>query len=360
MPPPANLLHDGPHRRAMFDPELFRLPLFPDTVRATPMIEPTPFPSSLAWRLALTAVVVRVAYAALAQSYSVFWLPESAQLREIYSQPQFLMPLLTTIATSAVFIGLTVWGTMHRWLRQKNTQAVDEPRKLFGTFVALLLILLLAVSVATVYLRNVLMQYIMVHAGPAGQFITLGLFISALAIALEILGAYLVVRIATRTVQPAGLAGGPAYEQRHAAWNSGLMILGWQLSVCIALGSYLQAQAMSVGWLEYALGYLILPVIILVLCTQVCLKILQHPIGAARQGRALAHGTLAFWLAQVLGVGMGFLAIRAMSWNQLIRVAESNVAAAVTLLVYAALLVLGCMVGKLALYTPSRRLASAH
>ncbi|MEN4921996.1 hypothetical protein ABE485_25240 [Achromobacter spanius] len=317
-------------------------------------------PSSLAWRLALTAVIVRVAYAALVQGYSVFGLPESAQLRETFSQPQFLMPLLASIATSAVFVGLTVWGAMHRWLRQKNTQAVDAPRTLFGTVIALLLILLLAESAATVYLQYLLMQYIVEHAGPAEQYMTMTLLINALAIVLEILGAYLAVRIATRTVQPAGPAGGPAYEQRHAAWNAGLMVLGWQLSVCVAVGSYLQAQAITMGWLAFTLGYLVLPALLSLLCTYVCLRILPRPIGAARQGRALAHGTLAFWLAQVVGVGMAFLAIRAMTWSQLIQAAQSDVTAPVTLLVYAALLVLGCLVGKLALYTPSRKLASAH
>lgn len=314
-------------------------------------------PVSLAWRLAITAVIVRLLYAALMQSYSWLALPESYKLREVYSQPQFLMPLLATFATSAIFIGLIAWGAMHRWLRQNNTQAVDAPRKLFGTFIVLLLIVLFGVSVATTYLRHVLLSYVLQHSSPANQFIAAGLVITALAILMECLAAYIAVRIAAWTVQPAGPAGGPEYEQRHAAWSSGLVVLGWQSSVGVAVGSYLQVQSLTAGWWEYTLGYLVLPAIILVLCTQVCLKILPQPIGAARQGRAFAHGTLAFWLAQVLGVGMGFLAIQAMTWGQLMRVAESNLTAAVTLLVYAALLVLGCMVGKLALYTPSNKLA---
>lgn len=317
-------------------------------------------PSSLAWRLALTAVIVRVAYAALVQSYSVFGLPQSDLLREMYSQPQFLLPLLTTIAASTVFTGLTVWSVMHRWLRQHNTQAVDEPRKLFGTFIALLLLYSLIVSAASAYLSNVMMQYVMERAGGVGHFIAMGLLIRALTIVLEILGAYVVVRIAIWTVQPAGPAGAPAYEQRHAAWSSGLTVLGWQLSVSLALGGYLQMQTLSAGWLEYTLGYLALPAIILVLCTQICLKILPRPIGAARQARAVAHGTLTFWLAQVLGVGMGFLAVRAMSLGQLMRIAQSNLTTAATLLVYAALLALGCLIGKLVFYTPSTKPASAH
>jgi len=48
-----------------------------------------------------------------------------------------------------------------------------------------------------------------------------------------------------------------------------------------------------------------------------------------------------------------------MTWDQLIRAADSNVVAVVMLVVYAALLVLGCWVGKLAFYGGSRRLAPA-
>lgn len=323
------------------------------------MTAPARSPYSFALRLALTAVVVRVAYAALLQGYTLFGLPESAQLRETFSLPQYLVPFLANIAASSIFVGLTVWSTTHRWLRQNNAQAVDAPGKLFGIVIVLTLVFSLALSALMIYLQSALVVYAAQHAGTVNKFLTTGLFLGALAVALEVLGAYLSVRIATRAVQPADHAGGPGYEQRHAAWSAGLMILGWQLSVCIAMGSYLNAQSLTVGWLQYALGFLILPALLLALCTVVCLKILPRPIGAARQGRAVALGTLAFWLAQVLGVGLGFLAIRAMTWDQLIRAADSNVVAVVMLAVYAALLVLGCWVGKVALYGASRRLVPA-
>jgi len=323
------------------------------------MTAPARSPYSLAWRLALTAVLVRVAYAALLQGYTLVGLPESAQLRETFSLPQYLVPFLANIAASSIFVGLTVWSTTHRWLRQQNAHAVDAPGRLFGVVIVLTLVFSLAVSALMIYMQSALVLYAAQHAGAANKFLTMGLLLSALAVVLEVVGAYLAVHIATRTVQPADHAGGPAYEQRHAAWSAGLMILGWQLSVCIAMGNYLNAQSLTVGWLQYALGFLILPAMLLVLCTVVCLRILPHPIGDARQGRAVALGTLAFWLAQVLGVGLGFLAIRAMTWDQLIRAADSNVVAVVMLVVYAALLVLGCWVGKLAFYGGSRRLAPA-
>ncbi|WP_447918470.1 hypothetical protein [Achromobacter aegrifaciens] len=323
------------------------------------MTDPARSPSSLAWRLALTAVFLRLGYSVLVQSYSLIGLPQFEQLREMYSQPQFLAPLLAHIAAGAVIAGLTTWGAMRRWLARHDTTAVDEPRKLFGTFIALFLLYTLAVAAGMAFLQNTLMRFAMdnrdmlqdrLGIGMIGQFLTLNIITKLVTIVLEIIGICVIVRIAAWTVQPAGQAGGPAYERRHAAWITGLTVLVWQLTVSISLGSFLQMQAPDAGWTEFALGYLVLPSVLLALCVLVCLKTLPHPIGRARFGRAVAHGSIAFWLAQALGIGIGFLIVRAMTWGQLARAAQSHTTAIVTLLAYGALLALGCMIGRLALY----------
>lgn len=326
------------------------------------MNQPDRYTPSLAWRLALTAVIVRLVYSALAQSFTIFALPQSDRLREMYSLPQFLAPLLATIAASTVIAGLTTWGTMHQWLQRHNTRAVDEPRKLFGTFIALQLIYTLAVSAAMAALHNTAMQFIIRHRDGVNpllggslenQFLTMSLIVKVATIALEIIGMYAVVRIAAWTVQAAGPAGGPAYDRRHAAWITGLAVLTWQLSVSISLGAFVPMQMLGAGWLEYLLGYLGLPAVLLVLCTQACLKTLPRQIGNARVGRAVAHGSVAFLLAQLMGFGLGFLAIQTMSWGQLLHTAQSQVAAAVTLVIYCALLVLALVMGKQMLYRPA-------
>lgn len=323
------------------------------------MIPSAPSSTSLAWRLALVAVIVRLVYAALLQGTTMLGLPQSEQMREMYSQPQYLMPLLTNIVASAVMVGLTVWGTMHGWLRRHDTTAVDEPRKLFGTFIALQLIYTLMVSAATAYLHNVGMQFIMAQRDMlterfgidlAGQFLAMGVLFRIVAIVLEILGMFLAVRIAAWTVQRTGPAGAPAYDRRHAAWNTGFTVLAWQLTVSIALGGYLQMMFLNADWPSFVLGYLILPALLLVLCTLVCLNILPRQLGAVGPGRAVVHGTIVFWLAQAAGIGIAYLAIKSMSWSQLIRAAESIGAAVAALAIYAALLALGCILGKLALY----------
>ncbi|GEM_PF-3464666 len=102
-------------------------------------------------RLALTVVIVRVAYAALLQGYTLIGLPESAQLRETFSLPQYLVPFLANIAASSIFVGLTVWSTTHRWLRQQNTHAVNAPGKLFGIVIILTLVFSLAVSALMIW-----------------------------------------------------------------------------------------------------------------------------------------------------------------------------------------------------------------
>ena len=76
-----------------------------------------------------------------------------------------------------------------------------------------------------------------------------------------------------------------------------------------------------------------------------CRKAVPQALAAAGVGRAVAHGSFAFWMAQVLGVGLAILALRAMSWSQLARASSSNSAAVFSLAVYIALLVLGCVIG---------------
>lgn len=323
------------------------------------MIPSARSPSSLAWRLALVAVIVRLVYAALVQSTTMFGLPQSEQMREMYSQPQYLMPMLTNIVASAVMVGLTVWGTMHGWLRRHDTTAADEPRKLFGTFIALQLIYTLMVSAAIAYLHNVGMQFLMAQRGAlterfgidlAGQFLAMGVLFRVVNVVLEIAGMFVVVRIATWTVQRTGQAGAPAYDRRHAAWNAGLTVLAWQLTVSIVLGGYLQMLFLNADWPSFVLGYLVLPALLLALCTLVCLNILPRQMGTAGPGRAVVHGTIVFWLAQAMGIGIGYLVIQAMSWSQLMRAAQSIGAGVAALAAYAALLAVGCILGKLALY----------
>lgn len=331
------------------------------------MNDPARSPYSLAWRLALTAVVVRLAYAAIVQTYTLIGVPQFAHMRETFLQPEFLAPMLAHIVAAVAIAGLTTWGAMHRWLARNHTTAVDEPRKLFGTFIALQLLYTLAVAAGMAFLQSKGLQFIMEHReklnpwfnfGMVGRFIALSFTIRVLTIALEIIGLCLIVRIATWTVQPAGQSGGPAYGRRHAAWIAGLIVLIWQLNVSIALGSYLQMQSLKAGWWAFALGYLVLPAILLAMCALICLNILPRQIGTAQLGRAVAHGTLAFWLAQALGIGLAYLAIRAMTWSQWMRITESQVAAAVTLLAYAVLLAVGCVIGRLALYPRTRAATS--
>ncbi|NMK47733.1 hypothetical protein [Achromobacter sp. Bel] len=323
------------------------------------MTDPVRSPASLAWRLALTAVFLRLAYAAAVQGYLLIGMPQFQDMRELHTQPQYLVPMLAHIAMAAVIAGLTAWGAMRRWLARNNTLTVDEPRKLFGTFIALLLVYTLAVAAGTAFLHNTLMQFVMNNRGMLedwsgigmiGQFLALGLIVRVVTILLEIIGIWVIVHIAAWTVQPAGPASGPPYDRRHAAWITGLTVLIWQLGASIALGGFLQMQSGGAGWTEFALGYLILPAILMAMCVALCLKLLPRLLGTARLGRAVAHGTLAFWLAQALGVGLGYLVIRAMTWDQFMRAASSYMTGIVVLLAYGMLLALACLIGRKALY----------
>ncbi|MNX53936.1 hypothetical protein D3C86_846440 [compost metagenome] len=320
---------------------------------------------SLAWRLAIAAVLLRLGYTALVQTYTLMGpSPYLDQLRESYSRPEMLAPLFANLAATLVIVGLATWGAMRRWLARNDTVAVNQPGRLFGTFLALQALYTLCLSAGLAIAQNAMLASLIKSGSPleqwfglgvSGRFLAMSLLIKAVTIPLEIIGICLAVRIATWTVAPAGPAGGPVHTRRHAAWIAGLTVLAWQLSVSISLGGFLQMQTLSAGWPEYALGYWVLPATAMVLCTLVCLNTLPREPGRARLGRAVAHGTIAFWFAQALGVGLGVLALRQMTWHQLARASESSAAAGITLLVYGGLLALGCLIGGRLLYRRGKR-----
>lgn len=330
-------------------------------------VAPDPRPplpaASLAWRLALVAVMVHLLYGALLQGYSMFALPHSQQLREAYSQPGNLVPLLASMLASALLAGITVWASMHGWLRRHDTRAVDRPGKLIGTFIALQLIYALMISSGAAYLHNLGMQYIMAHQDALTeqfglelrtQFLVLSLILRVVGVSLGIIGMIVTVRIAALTVQPQGPSGAPAYERRHAAWIAGLTVLTWQLFISMTLDGFLKLQSLGASWTPYLLGYLVVPALLLLLCVLACLKFLPRHLGRAGVGRAVAHGSFAFWLAQLAGIGLAYLVLVSMQGIALVSAGGSYLPSIVVLTVYAVLLALGCLLGRLALYPRAR------
>lgn len=350
-------------RHAMFDPYFFGR-CFPDSVllvlRKALMTTLSRPPYSLAWRIAVAAVLLRLAYTTLVQAYSLLGpSPYMEQLRENFTQPSVLAPLLANLVSTLVIVGLAAWGATRHWLTRHGTSTVDQPARLLGTFLALQALYTLCLTSGMAIAQNAMLGSLIKSGslleewfglGITGRFITMNLLIRAITIPLEIIGICLAVRIATWTAAPAGPAGSPPLTRRHVAWICGLTILAWQTSVSIMLGGYMQMHAMGAGWTEHALGYWVLPIILLVLSTLVCLSVLPRRLEHPAMGRAVALGSLAFWFAQALGIGLGLAVLTSMTWNQLAWAAESQAAAILALLVYGALLAMGCLFGARLLY----------
>lgn len=316
----------------------------------TALSRPTP---SLAWRIAVAAILLRLTYSVLVQAYTLLSpMPYVEQLRESYTQPPVLAPLLANIVSTLLIIGLAAWGATRHWLARHNAATVDQPGRLLGTFLALQALYTLCLSSGTAYAQHLLMESLIKEGSwlqtslgldVAGRFIAMNLGIRVVSVALEIVGICLALRIAAWTTTPAGPGAGTALTRRHAAWISGLTILIWQSSVSIMLGGYLQMQSLDAGWTQYALGYWLLPALLLALATFVCLKALPRPLARPGIGRAVGLGSLAFWIAQALGIGLGVVVLKSMTWNQLAWAAQSNVAAVLALVAYGTLLTLGCL-----------------
>jgi len=318
------------------------------------MNTPPDHPKSLAWRLTMAAIGLQVLGTALLQAYLMLASPMAAQMREIYARPEMLATTGVQLAAGCILVGLVTWCTTQRWLRRHGASGVDRPGRMTAVLLALSLVLFVLNSVAQALLQHAFYSFVVAHKewvdntfgyyGPT-RILIMGLPLKLCGILLVIVDSWLAVRIAAWSVRPGEASGAPAYLPRHAAWIAALTLLLWQLHGALALGGYFASYMRSAELLEYALGYWVLPALILALAAWVCLKRVPRTLGTAGFGRAVAHGTFAFWMAQALGIGLAVLAIRAMTWDQLVRAAETSATTVALLLAYGALLALGCHVG---------------
>jgi hypothetical protein len=230
---------------------------------------------SLAWRITVAAVLLRLAYTGLVQAYLLMGpSPYMEQLRESYVQPSVLAPLLANFASTLLIVGLAAWGATRHWLDRHGTATVDQPGRLLATFLALQALYTLCLSSGMAIAQNAMLGSVIKNGsfleawfglGLTGRFIAMNLLIRAITIPLEVIGICLAVRIAAWTAVPAGPSGSPPMTRRHVAAICGMTVLIWQTSVSIMLGGYMQMHALGAGWTEHALGYWVLPVVLFAL-----------------------------------------------------------------------------------------------
>lgn len=318
---------------------------------------------SLAWRLAVAAVLLRLAYTLLTQVYSLMGpSPYLDRVRESFVQPPVLAPWLANLAATLLIVGLAAWGATRHWLTRHDTSTVDQPGRFLAVFLALQALYTLCLTSGVAMTQNA-MTGSLIKSGSLleewfglsliSRFIVMNILIRMVTIPLEIIGIWLAVRIAAWTAAPAGPAGSPVMTRRNVAWICGLTVLIWQTSVSIMVGAYMQTDGLGTGWPEHALGYWALPIALLALSMLICLYVLPRRLERPALGRAVALGSLAFWFAQATGVGLGLVVMKSMTWDQLAWAAESHAATGLALLFYGALLALGCMIGARRLYRTS-------
>ena len=330
------------------------------------MNAPPERPNALAWRLVTAVVCLQLLAAALLQAYLLLASPLAERIRETFARPEMVATTVVQIVAGTVLMALVTWCTTQRWLRRHDAAGVDRPGRMTAVLLIVSLVLFVLISAAQALLQHAFYSFVLANRewvdnvfgyyGPA-RVLVMALPLKLCGLLLVIAGAWLAVRIAAWSVRPAGGPAAPSHTPRHAAWIAALTLLLWQLHVGLVLGGYFMTYVRSEQLLEYALGYWVLPALILGLAAWVCLKSLPRTLGTAGFGRAIAHGPFAFWLTQVLGVGLAFLILWNMTWDQLMRAAESYMTTAVSLLIYGALIALGCYAGARLFYrhreTPS-------
>lgn len=310
---------------------------------------------ALPWRLATASACLQLLYAILLQAYIVLASPMAERMRDVYARPEMLAPTVAQMIAGAILAGLVTWCTAHRWLNRQGAASVDQPGKMVAVLLAVALVYCVLNSAALVLLQQGVFSLMTTHREwldenlgfyrTTTRVLLLGLPLKLAGVLLSILGSWLAVRVAAWSVTPTGSASPAPYLPRHAAWIAGATLLLWQVHVSLSLGAFLQMHTLSADLVQYAFGYWVLPAVVLTAAVLACRKAVPQDLGLAGIGRAVAHGTFAFWLAQVAGVGLGILAVYSMTWNQLARAAGSTSATIFTLAVYLALLVLGCVVG---------------
>ena len=190
----------------------------------TDLARPAP---SLAWRIAVAAVLLRLAYTALVQAYSLMGpSPYLDQVRESFTQPPVLAPLLANVASTLLIVGVAAWGATRQWLARHNASAVDQPGRLLGTFLALQALYTLCLTSGVAIAQNAMLATL-IKSGSlletwfgldiAGRFIAMNLLIRVVTVLLDIIGICLALRIAAWTAAPAGPPGSPAMTPRSPA-----------------------------------------------------------------------------------------------------------------------------------------------
>ncbi len=315
---------------------------------------PTAHPNALARRLTTAAVGLQLLGAILVQLYLVSAGPLAALTREAFARPDMVASTVVNIVAGCILVGLTTWGATLRWLRRHNAGDVDRPGRMVAVLLAVSLVLFVLISTGLALLQHGFYTLIFKHKEWVNQafgyygarrMLLMALPPKLCAILLTILGSWLAVRIAAWSVTPVAAAQAPSLQRRHAAWIAALTLLLWQLHVALVIGLYFMTYAGSAGMLEHAIGYWIVPALLLALAAWVCLRSLPPVLGVAGMGRAIAHDTFAFWLTQVLGIGLALLIIWSMTWSQLMRTAASYTTSVVSVLIYSVLLALSCYLG---------------
>ena len=263
------------------------------------MNTPTDRPSALAWRLTIAAIVPQLLGAVLVQAYLLLASPMADQMRELYTRPDMVVTTVLQTCMAGMLLGLTTWCSAQGWLRRHDASGVDRPGRMIAVLLAVSLVLFVLISTGLALLHHGFYTLIFRHKEWVDQafgyygvrrMLLMALPPKLCAILLTILGSWLAVRIAAWSVTPVAATQAPFLPRRHAAWIAALTLLLWQLHVALMLGAYFMTYVRSGELLDYALGYWVLPAIILALAAWVCLKSLPRTLGTWLAGALKAEG----------------------------------------------------------------------
>jgi len=299
-------------------------------------------------RFAIASALARLVFGLAGYGLILFVSPQAHQLRALYAQPAALGPMVARGLAAILLAGLAAWCVTRRWLARRGAGRLARPGRTLAGYVGLLWAGLLAAEILQAYSGVWLAGLARRLAAPGGGMrIPPALFAALLsavaAAALELLCAWAALRVALWRSRTAGGAA-PAYTADHAAAIAAASLLVWQWLIVLGLVPFL-----GIGLLErqsslaaYALGYWALPAALAALALAVNRRHVPRALGGADAPRAVAHGSLSFWLAQAAGIGLVALALMNVDSAGIQAFSRSPAAPWIRLLAYAALQSLSC------------------
>lgn len=276
--------------------------------------------SSLPWRLAVAAFALDLVISVAGTGYDLLASEHAQLLRTHYGNGGVVVTMAAFSLASALLPALASWCWAHGWLRRRGADAVEQPGRVLSSFVAALLVFYVIVYAGMGPLQAGMERLFADWWAPwttdaLGLYqshIQRGLFVLVRVppvVLVQLAGVWLCLRLALSSSRPGG-APRAALAAGQAASIAALALILWQTLIGGHMANAVSPLMGEQNWLPTLVGYVLMPLLLYGVGGWAALRGMRPAapnVGGC--GRAVLLGSLAYWLTQLLGVGLMFLLV---------------------------------------------------